>query len=62
MDKYYKRILKNTDNIGVLLVVLTTLCAPFSRSFAYCSTDLDIGAEKSETTMVSDFFYTNFYG
>ena len=23
-------------------------------------TDLDIGAEKSETTMVSDFFYTNF--
>ena len=23
-------------------------------------TDLDIGAEKSETTTVSDFFYTNF--
>ena len=24
-------------------------------------TDLDIGAEKSETTTVSDFFYTNFH-
>ena len=24
-------------------------------------TDLDIGAEKSETTAVSDFFYTNFH-
>ena len=24
------------------------------------STDLDIGAEKSETLAVSDFFYTNF--